>query len=157
MNRLKRITILEFCAIVAIAVVVICSLAVGPPTHAQQQLNAGVPFHCVVTVSTATSLTAVGGNCIAPTSGGSLHLTSIVSSTSDAGIAADSYNTLKYGSGSACGTGTTTVWQAFTPAATQATAGQLFQTPVFIPAGNALCWINSTAGSKAWVIDGFIS
>lgn len=126
-------------------------LALLAPVHAQQK---GDPVRCVVTVSTATSLTAVGGDCVAHP-GLSLNITDILSVTNAAGIAADSYNTLKYGTGTTCGTGTTVFWFAYTTAATQATVVDNRVTPIRLPPNVDVCWINSTAGSKAWVITGF--
>jgi hypothetical protein len=114
-------------------------------------------FRCTVTVSTATALTAVSGSCAAPGAGLSLYIKHILFSTNAAGIAADSYNTLKYGTGGTCGTGTTTFWSAMTAAATQATVvDPIPGPPIKIPANNEICWINSTAGSKSLVITGYI-
>jgi hypothetical protein len=114
-------------------------------------------IRCTVTVSTATTITAVGGSCAAPGATLSIYVTDILFATNAAGIAADSFNTLKYGTGGTCGTGTTVFWGAMTTAATQATAIQSFATPIKIPANNELCWINTTAGSKFLVITGFIA
>ncbi len=114
-------------------------------------------FRCTVAVSTATTIQAVGGSCAAPGAGLSLYITDILFSTNAAGIAADSFNTLKYGTGGTCGTGTTVFWAAFTAAATQAAAQQSLATPIKIPANNEICWINTTAGSKFLVISGFIA
>jgi hypothetical protein len=121
-----------------------------------QVLSRFEPVRCVVTVSTATTITAVGGDCAAKPNQ-ALWITDILSSTNAAGIAADSYNTLKYGTGTTCGTGTTVIWFAFTAAATQATVIDNRLTPIRLPQNVDLCWINSTAGSKAWVITGYLS
>lgn len=112
-------------------------------------------FHCTVTVSTATTLTAVGGSCIAPGAGQSLYVTDVIFSASAAGIAADAFPTLKYGTGGTCGTGTAVFWQALTAAAIVAVDNRT--QPIKIPANNELCWISSTAGSKAIQISGFIA
>lgn len=120
------------------------------PAFAQERIE------CVVTVSTATTLQAVGGNCVAPGAGKSIYVTDILFATNAAGIAADSFNTLKYGTGGTCGTGTTVWWGAMTTAATQSTVIQQFKTPFKIPANNEICWINSTAGSKFLVINGYV-
>lgn len=112
-------------------------------------------FHCTVTVSTATSLTAVGGSCAAPGAGQSLYVTDVVFAASAAGIAADAFPTLKYGTGGTCGTGTAVFWQALTAAAIVAVDNRT--TPIKIPANNEICWISSTAGSKAIQISGFIA
>lgn len=125
---------------------------VGPTSHAQGLR--GDPVRCTVTVSTATTVQAVGGDCAARP-GFTLWVTDISFSTNAAGITADSFNTLKYGTGTTCGTGTTVFWAAMTPAAAQATATQTFATPLRLPANVDVCWINSTAGSKVLVITGY--
>lgn len=112
-------------------------------------------FRCTVTVSTATSLTAVSGSCAAPGAGLSLYVTDIAFSASASGIGADAFPTLKYGTGGTCGTGTTVFWGALSAAAVVAT--QTFATPLKLPANNEICWINSTAGSKFIVIGGYIA
>lgn len=115
----------------------------------------GQNFSCVVTVSTATTLTAVGGSCVAPGAGRSLWITDIAAgSSAAAGTAADSMNTIKYGTGGTCGSGTTVVWPILQNANTE--SGATFSTPIQIPANNELCWINSTAGTKTWIINGYI-
>lgn len=134
----------------ALLVVGLCS-----PRLAQAQTQTGVPFQCVVTISTSTSLAAVGGSCTGVEPGMSLYLTDILFATNAGAIAADTFNTLKYGTGSACGTGTAVLWGAMTVAATQSTVIQSFKTPLKVPPANDLCWINSTAGSKFLVITGF--
>jgi len=113
-------------------------------------------FNCVVSVATATTLTAVGGACVAPGAGRALYITSITSSTNAAGITADSFNTLKSGTGSVCATGTAIVWAAFSTAAVQTVNHVIFPTAIKVAANSDLCWINSTAGSKVWVITGYI-
>jgi hypothetical protein len=111
---------------------------------------------CVVTTSTATTVQAVGGSCAAPGAGLSIYVTDVKFSASAAGIAADAFPTLKYGTGGTCGTGTAVFWGNLTAAATAPTADS-FSTPIKIPANNELCWISSTAGSKFLVINGFIA
>ena len=113
----------------------------------------GEPFRCTVTVSTATTITAVGGDC-AGTAAISLWVTDIVGSSSAAAVTtADTMMTLKYGTGTTCGTGTTVFFVALHEANT--TFHHSFLTPIRIPAANDLCWINSTAGTKTWVLTGF--
>lgn len=124
-----------------------------PSVHAQPPMRFE-PIRCVVTVSTATTITAVGGDCAARPNF-SLYITDITTSTNAGGIAADSYNTLKYGAGTTCGTGTTVFWFAMTPAATQTTVVANYTTPMRLPQNVDVCWINSTAGSKAWIITGY--
>lgn len=112
-------------------------------------------FRCTVTVSTATTIQAVGGSCVAPGSGLSLYVTDISFSTSAAGIAADAFPTLKYGTGGTCGTGTTVFWGQLSAAAM--VLHESFKTPIKIPANNEICWITTTAGSKFVVVTGFIA
>lgn len=140
----------------ALAVMALMLTGAGywPKTSAQIQM--GIPFRCVVTVSTATTLTAVGGDCTSHNAQSSFYVTDILFSANAGGIAADSFNTLKYGTGTACGTGTTIFWGDMATAATQQTAVQDLTTPSVIPPGNDICWINSTAGSKFLVLNGFI-
>lgn len=112
-------------------------------------------IRCTVTTSTATTITAVGGSCAAPGAGLSIYVTDIMFSSSAAGIAADAFPTLKYGTGGTCGTGVTVFWGALTAAAIR--TADNFHTPIKIPANNEICWITTTAGSKFLVIGGFIA
>jgi hypothetical protein len=112
-------------------------------------------IRCTVTVSTATAITALGGSCQAPGAGLSIYITDIEFSSSAAGIAADAFPTLKYGTGGTCGTGTTVFWGALSAAAIR--AEKSYATPIKIPANNEVCWITSTAGSKFIVVTGFIA
>lgn len=135
-----------------IVALVLLAALLGPSSHAQQLR--GDPVSCVVQTSTATTITAVGGSCAARP-GLALWVTDVLFSTNAAGIAADSYNTLKYGTGTTCGTGTTIFWLAMTPAATQTNIAHHLTTPIRLPVAVDVCWINSTAGSKAIVIAGY--
>jgi hypothetical protein len=111
-------------------------------------------FSCYVT-STATTIQAFGGSCAAPGASNSLYITDVSFSTSAAaGTAADSYPTLKSGTGGTCGTGTAVVWGALA-AANTAIVNNL-SVPLKIAANSELCWIMSTAGTKVIVINGFI-
>ena len=113
----------------------------------------GEPFRCTVTVSTATTLTAVGGSC-AGEAGLSMYITDItVGSTVISSTAADAMPTLKYGTGSTCGTGTTVFWLGQLLAFTTITDNRT--TPIRIPPGNDMCWIHSASGTKHWVISGY--
>ena len=138
---------------VIVAVVMGVVLGLGVPGTAQPL--PGPLVNCTVTVSTATTLTAVGGACAAQATGTALYITDILFTTNAGAIAADAYNTLKTGTGTACGTGTTTIWSAMTVAATQAAVVQSFRSPLRVPPNTDLCWMNSTAGSKALVITGY--
>ncbi len=111
---------------------------------------------CVVAVSTAITVQAVGGSCAAPGSGLSIYVTDAKFGTSAAaGVAADSFPTLKYGTGGTCGSGTTVFWQALIAANT--TLESSYFQPIKIPANNELCWIMTTAGSKVVEIRGYIA
>lgn len=124
----------------------------GAPFARQDHPNR---IRCTVTVSTATTIQAVGGSCVAPGAGLSIYVTDILFASSASGIAADAFATLKYGTGGTCGTGTTVFWGALSAAA-NITVDNL-TTPIKIPGNNELCWINTTAGSKFLVIRGFIA
>jgi hypothetical protein len=127
-------------------------LYVITPAHAQTAVTGRKDgFNCVVAVSTSTSLTAA---CSAISSNRPLFITDIeFGSSAASGTAADSFPTLKYGTGTTCGTGTTIFWQALTAANTTQTSDLI--TPIKIPQGNDVCWIMTTAGSKTIQIHGF--
>lgn len=113
-------------------------------------------IHCVVTVSTATTVQAVGNSCVAPGAGLSLYVDTIEFGSSAAGgTAADSFPTIKSGTGGTCGTATAVVWQAMTAANTTTVSNR--STPIKVAANSELCWIMSTAGSKTIQISGWIA
>lgn len=114
-------------------------------------------FSCVVTVSTATTIQAVGGSCVAPGAALRLYITDITFATNAGAIAADTFPTLKTGTGGTCGSNTAVVWEGFTTASTQQTLIQDFTTPIRLPLNQELCWIDSTAGSKTLVVNGYIA
>ena len=123
-------------------------LLLSSPLFAQGEF-----FRCTVTVSTATTITAVGGDCAAEP-GMSHYITDIAAgSTVISSTAADAMPTLKYGTGTTCGTGTVVVWLAQNLANTTVIDNR--ETPIRIPPGNDLCWIASAAGTKHWVITGY--
>jgi hypothetical protein len=135
-----------------IVALVLLAGSVGSSPQAQQMR--GDPVQCIVTVSTATTIQAVGGACAAR-AGLRLWVTDINFSSSASGVAADSFPTLKYGTGTTCGTGTTVFWGAFTPAAVQSSVIQSLSYPLVLPVAVDVCWINTTAGSKFLVITGY--
>lgn len=141
----------------AMAVAIGLWLMAASSVGVQAQNLPGQPIHCVVTISTATTITAVGGDCVAPPQNRSIYITSILFAANAGAIAADTFNTLKYGTGGTCGTGTTVFWGAMAVAAEQHTTVETFPTPIRLPAQNEICWINSTAGSKFLVITGYIA
>lgn len=110
---------------------------------------------CFIDASTATTLTLITG-CGAPGAGLSIYLTDISFGSSAAGgTAADASPTLKFGTGGACGTGTTSFWSAAISANT--TVFQPLQTPRKITANNEVCFIMSTAGTKWVKLSGYIA
>lgn len=111
---------------------------------------------CVAATSTATGVTAFGGSCAAPGAGLSIYITDITISASAAGIAADAFPTIKYGTGGTCGTATGVAFGVLSATAIVGYQAN-FSTPIKIPANNEVCWISSTAGSKFLVINGFIA
>jgi len=113
-------------------------------------------FHCVVAVSTATTVQAVGGSCVAPGAGLSLYITDISFGTSAAaGVAADSFPTLKSGTGGTCGSGTAVIWQGLTTANSTLVDNRTI--PIKVTANSEICWIMTTAGSKTLQVSGFIA
>lgn len=127
------------------ALLVLCSC----PLLGQNQVR------CVVEVSTATTLTRIGGECLA-VENVSLYITDILFSSSVAATdSADAMPTLSYGTGTNCGTGTTRFWLSMNVA--DAPIIQSFKTPIRIPRNNDICWIASVAGSKTIVITGYLA
>ena len=105
----------------------------------------------VVAVSTATTVQALQSSIA---TNRAIYITDIeFGSSAASGTAADSFPTLKYGTGTTCGTGTVVFWQALTAANTTQVAN--YSTPVKIPKGNDICWIMTTAGSKTIQIHWF--
>lgn len=133
-------------------------LVVGLASSARAQTITSAPrstFSCFVAASTATTITAFGGSCVAPGAGLSLYLTDVVfSSSTAAGTAADSFPTIKTGTGGTCGTGTTVKWAALNVANTAIVS--TFTTPIKMPANSELCWIDSTAGTRTILVNGYI-
>jgi hypothetical protein len=118
--------------------------------------DAFAPFNCVVAVSTATTIQAVGGSCIAPGAGLSLYITDIeFGSSAASGTAADSFPTLKSGTTGTCGTGTAVIWQALSTANSTVVAN--LSQPIKVAANSEVCWIMSTAGSKTIQLHGYIA
>lgn len=113
-------------------------------------------INCLVAVSTATTIQAVGGSCVAPGAGLSIYITDIEFGTSAAaGTAADSFPTLKSGTGGTCGSGTAVIWQGLTAANSTIIAN--LSTPIKVASNSEVCWIMTTAGSKTVQVHGFIA
>jgi hypothetical protein len=125
----------------------------------------GVPFvrqdhpiriFCTVTASTATTIQAVGGSCGSVPASFSIYITDVEFGTSAAaGTAADSFPTLKSGTGGTCGAATTVVWQALTGANTTVVSN--FTIPRKLTTQHELCWIMTTAGTKTLQIRGWLA
>lgn len=113
-------------------------------------------IHCVVTVSTATTIQAVGGSCVAPGAGLSIYITDVVfSASATGGTAADSFPTIKSGTGGTCGSNTAVIWGFMSGVVPH--IEHTYATPIKVTANHELCWINSTAGSKFVMITGYIA
>jgi len=114
-------------------------------------------FHCTVVNSSATILTAFGGQCVAPVGTGlSLYITDIVASASViATTTADQYLELKSGTGGTCGTGTAVVWASYNTAFGYVPYSP--RTPIKVAANSELCWMDAAVGSKTFIVDGFIA
>lgn len=116
--------------------------------------------HSTQAVSTATTLTEL---VAVPTQVDSkdlsIYVTSVIASSSAASsTAADAHFTFKYGTGTNCGTGTTTLMPL---AMNVANGGFVWSLPpgsyIKVPAGKALCWIHSVAGSKVINVSYFLA
>ena len=138
-----------------IAVVVSVLLYVVGSGNVVAQQGAIRNIRCIVTVSTATTLTAVGDPCDAPGAGLAVYITDVSFGSSAASTtAADSFPTLKEGTGGTCGTGTAVIWTAMSEANTTVQDHRI--RPLRVTANNEVCWIHSVAGSKVITITGYI-
>lgn len=143
---MRRLTILAG-VIVALVVILVIILPAQTVTNGHRD-----GFNCVVAVSTATTLTAA---CPAIATNRAMFITDIEfgSSAAAATFSADTFPTLKYGTGTTCGTGTTVFWQSMIGATGEVISN--LQTPIKVPKGNDVCFIMSTAGSKTVQLHGF--
>lgn len=142
-----------FLIMAVLAVLLIVGSVIPPPSGVlKAQQTTGQPFSCIQTVVTVTALTAFSGDCANVPSDVSLYVTDVIFSSNSAGIAADSFPTLKYG----VSTATVTVfWGSFLLSTANPTVSNTFRTPIKIPAGNQLYFVNSTAGSKFVIVNGY--
>lgn len=116
----------------------------------------GGSINCLVAVSTATTIQAVGGSCVAPGAGLSVYITDIeFGSSAASGTAADSFPTLKSGTTGTCGTGTAVIWQGLSTA--NSTIVVNLSQPIKVAANSEVCWIMTTAGSKTIQLHGYIA
>lgn len=110
-------------------------------------------YSAVLINSSATTLTEIRA---APGAALSLYITDILASASVAAtVTADQQLTLKYGTGTNCGTGTTAIWSHFN--AVNDGPSVRYSTPIKVPANNALCFIHAAAGNKSVVVNGYIA
>lgn len=129
-------------------------LLLATPTSAQQQV--GQLQTCqVINTSTATLVAFVGAGCVGRETQVAFFITDIVASASVvATTTADQQLTLKYGTGTNCGTGTVVLWSAynlaFDPVAVNLT------TPLKVPGGQDLCWMHAATGSKTFIVRGYL-
>lgn len=152
--KLQRLWNIGFVGLVLFAIVTVAGLLSSPPAHAQGFY--GRPINCVVAVSTATTVQAVGGDCVAQDRQMRVFITDVLFASSAAsGTAADSFPTLKVGTGTTCGTNTAVVWGALSAANT--TVWDDLGTPIVVPVGYDVCWIMTTGGSKFITIQGYLA
>lgn len=112
-------------------------------------------IRCTVVASTATTLQAVGGSCVAPGARRALYITDIIMGSSViSSTAADAALTLKAGTGGTCGSATVSLLS--TPALANTSVTMHLMTPLELPTNNELCWIHSPAGTKWLTILGYI-
>ena len=138
---------------VLLAVIVALTL-LSQPVAAQQQ--AGQMQSCNVINASATTLTAfVGAGCVGREAQVAFYITDITASaTVIATATADTYLTLKYGTGTNCGTGTVVLWAAYNLAFGAVEADLV--TPLKVPGGQDLCWIHAGTGSKTFIVRGYL-
>ena len=112
------------------------------------------PLSATSGLSTATALTQL---IAAPGASVSIYITAWKCSSSAAATAtADQQCTLKYGTGTNCGTGTTYLDGCFNPA-NGGCHSPFPGGPVKVPANNALCWIHAATGSKIVSVQYFLA
>ena len=117
----------------------------------------GPPQVCSVVNNNATTLTAfTAAGCANREPGLAFYITDILATSSViATVTTDQQLILKYGTGSACGTGTVTLWNAYNLA--WAPVVQQFQSPLKVPSGQDLCWIHAAGGSKTFLVQGYLA
>jgi len=141
----------------AFALVASFVLVLSAPSVTATQGQSGTRVVCTVVNNSGTSLTAfTGTGCVGRDAQTALLITSITASASViATTTTDQQLTLKYGTGSACGTSTTTAWSAYNLAFAPLHA--TFNEPLRIPGGNDLCWIHAATGSKTFIVVGYLA
>jgi hypothetical protein len=155
-HRVPRIPLALPLALVALGLWALVGVLPPLPVGAQSPPR-GQPILCTVINSTATTLTAftTSATCPQATPGQAMYLTDVMaSSTAISTATVDNYPVLKFGTGTACGTGTTVVWAGYT--LTFTTIPSNFQTAIRVPANTDLCWMHAATGSKHFIVTGYV-
>jgi hypothetical protein len=134
---------------------VVWSLVGGLRPVEAQQLG-GMPQVCTVFNTSTTTLVAfVGAGCVGREAQTAFYITSITAgATVISSATTDEQLELKYGTGTNCGTGTTALWSAYNLANTSVVP--TFPTPLKVPGGKDLCWMDAGTGSKTFVVAGYL-
>jgi ABC-type transport system involved in cytochrome c biogenesis permease subunit len=154
-HRVPRIPLALPLALVALGLWAL--VGVLPPLPVAAQAPRGQPILCTVINSALTALTAftTTATCPQATPGQAMYITDISASSSAISTATtDQYLSVKYGTGTNCGTGTTSVWAGYT--LTFTTIPVDFNTPIRVPANNDLCWMHAATGSKHFIVTGYV-
>jgi len=120
---------------------------------AEAQRGRGGEFNCVIT-STATTLTEITG-CAVLETGQRRYITGIKWSSSIISTTTN-FMTLQYGTGTACATGTTTVYVGSIGTAFDEAGPGALATPIMTSANAALCFVHPGAGTRYVNVTGFI-
>ena len=118
--------------------------------------QAGQAVTCtVINTSTTTLVAFTGTGCVGNDPQTALYITDITASSSViSSVTTDVALELKYGTGTNCGTGTTTIWTAYSLAL--APIAVSFRTPLKVPGGKDLCWMHAGTGSKTFIVSGYL-
>lgn len=130
-------------------------LSPTPTVKAQTQLGGPIVVCNAINQTTATLIAFTQTGCINRDTQTALYITDIVASaTTIATTTTDQYLVLKSGTGTNCGTGTVILWAAYNLAF--AGVAQQFKTPLKVNGGQDLCWMDAVAGSKSFVVTGYL-
>ena len=138
-------------------VLLACVLVLGLASVASAQNQPpGPTVVCSVINNSATSLTAfTGTGCAGNDPQTAFYITEITASSSViATTTTDQQLNLKFGTGSACATGTTVIWAAYNLA--WAPIHATFNVPLKVPGGKDLCWIHAATGAKTFIVSGYL-
>ncbi len=125
-------------------------------TRVQAQTAAGPLQTCsVVNDSTTTLVAFTGVGCVKNDGQTAFYITDIQAGASAAStVTTDVQLQLKYGTGTNCGTGTTVLWNSYNLAFQPVV--QQFKTPLKVPGGKDLCWMDAVTGSKTFIVMGYL-